>query len=84
MKTIIRGILAKVAGLDVPVDSLADDADLYEAGLTSVASVHLMLALENAFNFEIPDTVLNRELFRSINSLAAAAEQLSTTPQEAA
>ncbi|WP_249221442.1 hypothetical protein [Cupriavidus sp. KK10] len=31
MKTIIRGILAKVAGLDVPVDSLADDADLYEA-----------------------------------------------------
>ncbi|MNT61834.1 Aminoacyl carrier protein [compost metagenome] len=84
MKTIIRGILAKVAGLDVPVDSLADDADLYEAGLTSVASVHLMLALENAFNFEIPDTVLNRELFRSINSLAAAAEQLSTKPREAA
>ncbi|WP_454738139.1 acyl carrier protein [Cupriavidus necator] len=84
MKTIIRGILAKVAGLDVPVDSLADDADLYEAGLTSVASVHLMLALENAFDFEIPDTVLNRELFRSINSLAAAAEQLSAKPREAA
>ncbi|MFS8974730.1 acyl carrier protein [Cupriavidus necator] len=84
MKTIIRGILAKVAGLDVPVDSLADDADLYEAGLSSVASVHLMLALENAFNFEIPDTVLNRELFRSINSLAATAEQLITTPREAA
>lgn len=84
MKTIIRGILAKVAGLDVPVDSLADDADLYEAGLSSVASVHLMLALENAFDFEIPDTVLNRELFRSINSLAAAAEQLKATPREAA
>ncbi|AGW93783.1 MULTISPECIES: acyl carrier protein [Cupriavidus] len=84
MKNIIRGILAQVARLDVPVESLADDADLYEAGLTSVASVHLMLALENAFSFEIPDTMLNRELFRSIDSLAAAAAQLSTSPREAA
>ncbi|WP_354686186.1 acyl carrier protein [Cupriavidus necator] len=83
MKTIIRGILAQVARLDVPVDTLADDADLYEAGLTSVASVHLMLALEHAFDFEIPDTMLNRELFRSIDSLAAAATKL-TAPREVA
>ena len=42
-----------------------------------------MLAIENAFNIEIPDAMLTRQLFRSVNSLAAAAAQLRQQ-QEAA
>ncbi|MGO4325721.1 acyl carrier protein [Cupriavidus sp. 2TAF22] len=83
MKATIRQILADVARLDVSVEALDDQADLYEAGLSSLATVHVMLAIENAFNIEIPDAMLTRQLFRSVNSLAAAAEQLRQQ-QEAA
>ncbi|MDW3681317.1 acyl carrier protein [Cupriavidus sp. CV2] len=83
MKATIRQILADVARLDVSVDALDDQADLYEAGLSSLATVHVMLAIENAFNIEIPDAMLTRQLFRSVNSLAAAAAQLRQQ-QEAA
>lgn len=76
MNTTIRRILAEVGRLEVPVDTLDDHADLYEAGLSSLATVHVMLALENAFDIEIPDSMLTRQLFRSIDSLARAVRQL--------
>jgi acyl carrier protein len=72
MKTQIRDILAAHAGLPVPVDALSDDADLYQAGLRSFASVQLMLALEDAFDIEFPETALNRKTFQSIDAIAEA------------
>ncbi len=83
MRTMIRDILTDVARLDVPVESLDDDADLYDAGLTSVATVHMMLAIENALGVEMPDNMITRELFRSISKLAAAAELLRQTREAA-
>ena len=44
--------------------ALAEDADLYEAGMTSHASVNVMLALEDAFDVEFPDRMLKRERLR--------------------
>ncbi|ESJ26536.1 acyl carrier protein [Cupriavidus gilardii] len=72
MKATLRTILAEVGRLEVPADTLDDQADLYEAGLSSLATVHVMLAIENAFDIEIPDRMLTRQLFRSIQSLADA------------
>jgi acyl carrier protein len=72
MEATIRTILAQVGRLEVPADTLDDQADLYEAGLSSLATVHVMLAIENAFDIEIPDRMLTRQLFRSIQSLADA------------
>ncbi|MBV8273596.1 acyl carrier protein [Cupriavidus sp. BIS7] len=83
MKATIRNILGEVARLDVPLASLADNDDLYAAGLSSLATVHVMLALENAFDIEIPDQMLTRQLFRSVDSLAAAVETIRQQ-QEAA
>ncbi|MCO4892569.1 acyl carrier protein [Cupriavidus taiwanensis] len=83
MKATIRSILGEVARLDVPLADLADSDDLYAAGLSSLATVHVMLALENAFDIEIPDQMLTRQLFRSIDSLATAVEQIRRQ-QEAA
>ncbi|QBY50747.1 acyl carrier protein [Cupriavidus oxalaticus] len=83
MRAAIRTILLEVARLNVPVESLDDHADLYEAGLSSLATVHVMIAIENAFGIEIPDRMLTRQLFRSIGALATAAEQLKNE-QEAA
>ncbi|PTM62121.1 phosphopantetheine binding protein [Phreatobacter oligotrophus] len=58
------------------VDGLVDTSDLYEAGMTSFGSVQLMLALEEAFDIEFPERMLNRRLFSSIASITAALEEL--------
>ncbi|MCC8401612.1 acyl carrier protein [Paraburkholderia sp. MMS20-SJTN17] len=79
MKTALRRILSESARIDVPVDSLTDDADLYAAGLSSLATVHLMLAIEDEFKVEIPDRMLTRHLFSSIDSMAAAITELQQT-----
>lgn len=72
MKDQIRAVLAKEGKLSVDVNTLGDDADLYAAGLTSFASVQLMLALEDAFDIEFPEKLLGRRTFQSIASIAAA------------
>lgn len=72
MTQTIRDILAKHGGLPMPVDQLADDADLYAAGLSSFASVQVMLGIEDAFDIEFPDTLLNRKTFQSIAAIAKA------------
>ena len=46
--------------------SLAAEADLYDAGLTSMAMVKLMLAVEVEFDIAIPDADLHPDNFRSI------------------
>jgi acyl carrier protein len=76
MKTEVRRILAESARLDVPIDTLSDSDDLYAAGLSSLATVHVMLAIEDEFGIEIPDRMLTRRLFSSVDSLAAAVDEL--------
>lgn len=71
MNETIRTLLAKLGGLPVSVDSVADAADLYAAGLSSFASVQLMLGLEEAFDIEFPDHMLNRKSFASIAAIEA-------------
>jgi len=68
----VRQIIRDHGRLTVDVDSLADDSDLYEAGMTSHASVNLMLALEDRFDVEFPDEMLTRTAFESVGSIRAA------------
>ena len=72
----IRPIVAEHARLRVDVDTLSDDSDLYEAGLTSLSTVNLMLALEEHFDVEFSDRMLGRKTFSSIRTLADAIGQL--------
>jgi acyl carrier protein len=73
----VREILLKTGRLSMPVDQLADDGDLYNAGLTSLATVGLMLALEDEFDIEIPDNMLGRKTFGSIESIVNVVQQLT-------
>ena len=73
----IKTILAEHGRLNVDVGSLTDDSDLYEAGLTSLSTVNLMLALEEHFNVEFLDRMLGRKTFGSIRSLSEAIEELA-------
>jgi acyl carrier protein len=72
----IRELIAQHARLAVDVDTLADDASLYEAGMTSHATVNLMLALEGSFEVEFPDSMLRRSVFESVAAIEAALSEL--------
>ena len=54
----IRQILKDHGRLSADTATLAENADLYQAGLTSHASVNVMLALEGKFDVEFPEAVL--------------------------
>jgi acyl carrier protein len=73
----VREIVAQHGRLAAPIADLGDESDLYDAGLTSLATVGLMLALEDAFDIEFPDAMLSRKTFGSIAALAGAVEQLA-------
>ena len=73
----IRSIIGEHARLSVDVVQLADDASLYQAGLTSHASVNLMLALEETFGIEFPERMLRRRTFESIDTIAGAVSELT-------
>jgi acyl carrier protein len=73
----IRAILAEHVHLAVDVGTLADDDDLFQAGLTSHASVSLMLALEEEFDLEFPDELLRRDSFESIAAIVRSISSIS-------
>jgi acyl carrier protein len=68
----VRAVIRGHARLPVDVDDLGDDADLFQAGMTSHASVTVMLALEETFDLEFPDSMLTRRMFESIASISSA------------
>ena len=87
----IKELLAQHARLLVDVNQLHEDSDLYQAGLTSLSTVNLMLALEEHFDVEFLDRMLGRKTFGSIGALNAAiaelkgdaAPQVGVTPAQA-
>jgi len=62
----IRNVLKSLDSLKGVVDTLSDDDDLFEKGLDSFGSVQLMLALEERFEIEFPDSALGRRSFSTI------------------
>jgi acyl carrier protein len=74
----IKAILKEHARLAVDVNSLDDESDLYQAGMTSHASVNLMLALEDRFEIEFPERMLRRRAFGNISAIRAAIEELTS------
>lgn len=71
----VRSVLDQLALLP-NVPTLSPDIDLYEAGMTSHASVKFMLALEDAFDLEFPDDMLKRETFSSIAVIRDSIQRL--------
>jgi acyl carrier protein len=64
------------ARLAVDVADLSDDDDLFKLGMTSHASVSVMLALEDAFEVEFPERMLRKATFESIRSIQLAIVEL--------
>ena len=74
----IRELIDQHARLSANINGLSDDADLYSAGLTSLTTVNLMLALEDHFNVEFTDKMLGRKTFGSVRLLSEAIQELVT------
>jgi acyl carrier protein len=70
--TTIREVLEAHGRLPESVTSLKETDDLYAIGLTSHASVNVMLALEDAFDIEFPDELLKKSTFESIVAIRDA------------
>lgn len=74
----IREILAQHGRLSVDVGSLDEESDLYSVGLTSLATVGIMLALEDRFDIEFPESMLSRKTFKSVSTIAEAVTNLAS------
>jgi acyl carrier protein len=77
IETQIRTVLRDHARLSKPVDLIDSATDLYQAGMTSHASVNVMLALESAFDIEFADHMLKRSVFNSVASIRDAVAELT-------
>ena len=77
MEDQIRAVLSSYGRMPVEVATLSATTDLYRAGLTSHASVNVMLALEDAFDIEFPDELLRKSTFESIAAISSAVSQLT-------
>ncbi|HEY1826348.1 MAG TPA: acyl carrier protein [Acidimicrobiales bacterium] len=80
-ETVIREVLEANGRLPVSALTLSDDDDLYQQGLTSHASVNVMLALEDAFDVEFPDVLLRRDTFKSVAAIRSALTSLGVDPE---
>ena len=72
----IKQVLAAQAELNKDVSRLDIDDDLFAAGMSSRATVGVMLGLESAFDIEFPDAMLRRDVFESIRSIGNALQSL--------
>ena len=75
--TKIRNILKEHGRLTKDALALGEADDLYQAGMTSHASVNVMLALEGEFDVEFPDHMLKRSVFESIGAITTAIDELT-------
>ena len=76
----IREVLATHGRMAVDPRGIDNGADLYQLGLTSHASVNVMLALEDEFDIEFPDEALKKSTFASVDNIALVVGGLADLP----
>lgn len=72
----LLGLVEQILGQAGAALNLPVDVRLSELGVSSVAMVHLMLAVEAEFAISIPQNDITPENFRSITSVEALVQRL--------
>jgi acyl carrier protein len=73
----IRAILQQHSGLSQAVEGIGPNENLWRMGMTSAASVNVMLALESAFGFEFPESKLRHATFACILNIIDCVSELT-------
>ena len=76
-KNEIREILAQNGRLAVPIGTLDDKADLFAAGLDFLAIVNVLMSLEEHFDIELPDEMLQRRSFSTVATIETIVTSLA-------
>lgn len=76
--SLIKQVLTLHGELSQDVEKIDIDDDLFAAGMSSRATVGVMLGLESAFDIEFPDAMLRRDVFESIRAIGAALSSLKS------
>lgn len=71
-------VLSENGHLAVDPASIREDTDLYRAGMSSLSTVNVMMALEEEFGVEFPDNMLQAGTFQSVASIRSALERLTS------
>ena len=78
----VREVVAIHGKIIEDFSKVSDSDNLYASGMTSHASVNVMLALENEFDVEFLDTQLQRSTFQSIDSICHVLRELGIVDSE--
>jgi acyl carrier protein len=73
----IREIIGSYGHLDIDANTIRENDDLFELGMTSHATVNVMLALEDAFDIEFPEVLLTKKTFESLAAMRAVVNELA-------
>ncbi len=76
MEDRVTALVRRFAKLDDGAGLADAHTDLWEAGMSSLHSVSLMMAVEEEFDVEFPETMLTRATFSSVASIAQAVRSL--------
>jgi acyl carrier protein len=82
VEQLVRGVLADEGLLAADSFTLPADADLREAGLTSLRMVQLVMAIEERCSRTIPDESLSRSRFATIGSVTDLVREVIAMPAE--
>lgn len=80
MLEVIRDSVARNGRLKVAMDQVENHQDLFSVGLSSFAAVQIMMAVEEAFDVEFPQTMMSLKSFTSVNTIAGCLAQLGAQP----
>ena len=67
----VRALVLNILGTRAPARAFSDDETLAEIGIASIDMVTLLLALESAFDIEVPQFEITADVFRSIATIEA-------------
>lgn len=76
MQDKIRDLIKQQKVVPMSAEAIAIEADLYEMGMSSFGSVQLMLALEDMFDIEFPERMLNRKTFATLATIDSSVKEL--------
>ncbi len=78
----IRSIVIKEAKLSLDALQISDSMDLDDAGMTSLARMNVILALEDHFQITFPDEMMTRDNFASIAAVSKTVAEVLSKPHE--